>query len=1475
IKPMDFGIEQLRQQVILDESIPMTLYIRESELIGLFDGKFAMLQNGDNIFTLNWPSLLRELFYQYYLQKFGSYQASVPPPSFQNVRTLLDSFFNVIVRAFPQKLEQFTFRNTDDCITKLMNHRETLREKILVDITEDLRLLSLPILIEGHSPSMLHAGEFLARLANYVNYQHEGECIRLMGRVLADFYSEPTVPRTFSDPDAKIEWTNLCKEVIFPQVKAIFRAPRFFYEIGGIQFKMNTITAFEGIRPFEIGRFAVNFSFNQFAARERIGFALLNCAQTESMICPCAQPPRFRNKRIMANYSQRAGSRELQIAAVELKGLVALKIIKHCQEESHANDVQGILLGMTVGRTLEVTNCYPVPRHADDEETDDSDYNFTMMKHLRNINVDQLHVGWYQCSPYGSCLSKLETVDLQYMNQNAIEESVVLMYDPIRTQRGFLSIKAYRLTSLAMSLCKEGEFTTETLQRHNMSFDKFFEEIPVVIKNSLLTNSLICEMQKEMEPDEGKQFLDMGTISVLEKSVHSLMKCVEEAMRWAYYQRQFLIKQQQVSRENAMRQARGEPPLSEEEVNKMVKTTAPLQRLEASLNYTQTLNFCEQSSSFAAENIAKLFTAKALQPSPAEHSDHDGLLGDESNPSVHDEEGEDLFGDDMELDYVPRPELDVYEEEHLDDHSVSELSIGERIAVEAELRERDRAEGRRGRLRRGLEYLEETSENYREIKRRRRLAENALRGIEEDEGLTETIDNLEDTRGMSNKEWVSQIATRNEIKNRFKHLLKTYVDANGHSVFREKLRAMTEQNQQSFELEYDILAREQQALALFLPEVPHQMLELFNSASKEVVLSIYPNYTKIAPEIFVRIKDLAITDEIRSLRQLHLSQLIRTEGVVTSSTSIIPQLSLIKFDCLKCKYVLGPFIQTQEEEVKPGTCPGCQSLGPFAINMEETIFKNYQRLTTQESPGRISAGRVPRAKDVIVLGDLCDSCRPGDEIDLTGIYSNTYDGSLNIANGFPVFSTVIMANNIIRKEDWTSVSQTMVDEDISRIVNLSKDPNIFERIMASICPSVYGHKPVKRAIALALFGGVAKTQEKHRVRGDINVLLCGDPGTAKSQFLKYTSKIAPRAVYTTGQGASAVGLTAYVQKSPVTREWTLEAGALVLADNGVCLIDEFDKMSDRDRTSIHEAMEQQTISVSKAGIVASLKARCSVIAAANPIGGRYNGRNTFSQNVELTEPIISRFDIICVVRDEINEFDDQLLTKFVVRSHIKSHPDVTDEELSAVEQADNDDRIEEFEPIRQDLLRKYIVYARDKIKPVLSTQQQDQIAKVYADMRRESAMTNSIPITARHIESIIRCSEAYARMHLRNYVNNDDVRMAIKVTLESFVSTQRAMVRKNMESMFAQHLNYNRSSTELLLTLLKNMVLEEQQILKQKFGPDTPIDEVEIDERDFRQRCRRVDASDPSYFYRVAAFANHNFTYDPDKKVIRYTRVLS
>ena len=276
--------------------------------------------------------------------------------------------------------------------------------------------------------------------------------------------------------------------------------------------------------------------------------------------------------------------------------------------------------------------------------------------------------------------------------------------------------------------------------------------------------------------------------------------------------------------------------------------------------------------------------------------------------------------------------------------------------------------------------------------------------------------------------------------------------------------------------------------------------------------------------------------------------------------------------------------------------------------------------------------------------------------EVTGVYRNNFDASLNSKNGFPVFSTIIEANHVNKKEDLFAAFG-LTEEDEKEMRNLARDPRIRKRIIKSIAPSIYGHEDIKTAIALSLFGGVPKDiNHKHRIRGDINVLLLGDPGTAKSQFLKYVEKTAHRSVFATGQGASAVGLTASVRKDPITREWTLEGGALVLADKGTCLIDEFDKMNDADRTSIHEAMEQQSISISKAGIVTSLQARCAIVAAANPTRGRYNPTIPFQQNVELTEPILSRFDVLCVVKDNVDPVMDELLARFVVGSHLRSHP---------------------------------------------------------------------------------------------------------------------------------------------------------------------------------------------------------------------------
>ncbi|XP_029548772.1 DNA replication licensing factor mcm2 [Salmo trutta] len=848
---------------------------------------------------------------------------------------------------------------------------------------------------------------------------------------------------------------------------------------------------------------------------------------------------------------------------------------------------------------------------------------------------------------------------------------------------------------------------------------------------------------------------------------------------------------------------------------------------------------------------------------PPFEDESEGLLGEGTLPE-EEGDGEELIGDAMERDYRAIPELDRYEVEGLDlDEELSELSPGARAAAEDAMRRRDREQG--GRLRRGLLYDSEDEDEERPA-RRRRLAERAAEGTgADDEEMIESIENLEDMKGHSVREWVVMAAPRLEIYHRFKNFLRTHVDENGHNVFKEKISDMCKENKESLVVNYEDLAAREHVLAYFLPEAPTEMLKIFDEAAKEVVLAMYPKYDRIAHEIHVRICNLPLVEELRSLRQLHLNQLIRTSGVVTCCTGVLPQLGMVKYNCNKCNFIQGPFFQSQNQEVKPGSCPECQSFGPFDINMELTVYQNYQRITIQESPGKMAAGRLPRSKDAILLADLVDQCKPGDEIELTGIYNNNYDGSLNMANGFPVFATVIMANHIARRDNKVAVAE-LTDEDIKAIVALSKDERIGERVFASIGPSIYGHEDIKRGLALALFGGEPKNPGgKHKVRGDLNVLLCGDPGTAKSQFLKYVEKVASRAVFTTGQGASAVGLTAYVQRHPVTREWTLEAGALVLADRGVCLIDEFDKMNDADRTSIHEAMEQQSISISKAGIVTSLQARCTIIAAANPIGGRYDPSLTFSENVDLTEPIVSRFDILCVVRDTVDPVQDEMLARFVVGSHIKHHPSNKEGGMAGLEEVVLPNTTD-VPPIPQELLRKYIMYSKERVRPKLNQMDQDKVAHIYSDLRKESMATGSIPITVRHIESMIRMAEAHARMHLRDYVVEDDVNMAIRVMLESFIDTQKFSVMRSMKKTFARYLAFRKDNNELLLFILKQLVSEQVAYQRNRYGAQQ--DTIEIPEKDLVDKARQISIHNLSAFYDSEAFRSNKFSHDMKKKLI-------
>lgn len=729
----------------------------------------------------------------------------------------------------------------------------------------------------------------------------------------------------------------------------------------------------------------------------------------------------------------------------------------------------------------------------------------------------------------------------------------------------------------------------------------------------------------------------------------------------------------------------------------------------------------------------------------------DDLLDDDLDEMAEEEDGIDLFGDNFMKDERERRDQDTYQGRMIDDDGeYDELDVATRRQLEQRLDRRDRELARRRRM--PAAFMPDEDDDLgvdltKQPRRRRHAYDEDQDDMDLDENIMEeelSLETLQDIKAANITEWVTLPSVMKTISREFKAFLTEYIDAAGTSVYGTRIRTLGEVNSESLEVSYDHLSSTKAILAYFLANAPAEMLKIFDQAAFEVTRLHYPNYELIHPEIHVRISDLPVHYTLRQLRQSHLNCLVRVSGVVTRRTGVFPQLQMVKFTCTKCGVILGPFAQeSMSAEVKLTFCQNCQSRGPFTLNSEKTIYRNYQKLTLQESPGTVPPGRLPRHREVVLLADLIDQAKPGEEIEVTAIYRNNYSGQLNNKNGFPTFATMLEANHVIKTHDQLAGFR-LTEEDEREIRALSKDPKIVDKIVQSMAPSIYGHDDIKTAVALSLFGGVSKVaQGKHNIRGDINVLLLGDPGTAKSQVLKYVEKTAHRAVFATGQGASAVGLTASVRRDPLTSEWTLEGGALVLADRGTCLIDEFDKMNDQDRTSIHEAMEQQTISISKAGIVTTLQARCAIIAAANPVGGRYNGTLPLSQNVELTEPILSRFDLLCVVRDTADPSEDERLANFVVASHGRAHPAKlgVDGPDAATLETENSNDVKNGEPekegaIPQELLRKYILYAREKCRPKLYQIDQDKVARLFADMRRESLATGAYPITVSWLFSV-------------------------------------------------------------------------------------------------------------------------------------------
>jgi DNA replication licensing factor MCM2 len=585
-----------------------------------------------------------------------------------------------------------------------------------------------------------------------------------------------------------------------------------------------------------------------------------------------------------------------------------------------------------------------------------------------------------------------------------------------------------------------------------------------------------------------------------------------------------------------------------------------------------------------AEEFTPIDDPQAPSPPPSDDEEVDEDYDLLQQQQEEEEDGEDLV-ENAERDYQRIDALDHYGTEGIDDRQFHNMDMGERRAAEAELEVRDRQDGRGGRSA-GLYSAALDVGGTEEDDEARRARRRGFFGSSREDGEAEEDEELEDETDEEDLdgedpinmeafdiplvEWIAQERTRREIQRKFRAFLRHFIPEDterrkrGNGIYEQRIRQMCASNLATLTLSYMHLMEAEPVLAVWLVDAPRDMIDVLNEAATRHTLMLFPHYSSIRTEIHVRVGQVPIMDSLRDLRRSHLDCLVKVSGVVTRRSNVYPQMQMAVYKCVVCKSTQGPFRveaigKNLEESYKPDECPMCESSGLFKLDNALSVYRNFQRVNLQETPGSVPPGRVPRTKEVLLTNDLIDIARPGEEIEVTGIYEHSYDATLTMKAGFPVFSTFLTANHIHKREDASS-SANLSEADVRQILELSKDPRIGQRIVQSIAPSIFGHDNCKMALAMSLFGGVPKNiNDKHRIRGDVNVLLLGDPGTAKSQLLKYAENTAPRAVYSTGKGASAVGLTAGVHKDPITKEWTLEGGALVLADKGVALIDEFDK----------------------------------------------------------------------------------------------------------------------------------------------------------------------------------------------------------------------------------------------------------------------------------------------------------------------------